>query len=287
MIPSTLFLKIPEIVMESRFIIYKNSRVCFRTFGSGDRVVVCFHGYGEDGAVFSFLEKYIGGDIKLHALDLPFHGKTEWKVGLNCSNMDLLNLLKEIPIGENSKIILMGFSLGGRIALSLYERIPERIEKMILLAPDGLTVNFWYWFATQTVLGNKLFSFTMKRSKWFFTLLKIFNKTGLVNASIYKFVNHYIGNKEARNQLYNRWTAFRKIKPSLKKIKIKIRLYKTPVRLMYGKFDRIILPENGRKFQKGIEEYCSIQIISSGHQVLQESHIKEILCALQTTAGND
>ena len=123
--------------------------------------------------------------------------------------------------------------------------MPARIEKIVLLAPDGLKVNFWYWLATQTWIGNKLFAFTMKHPGWFFGFLKVLNKLKLVNASIFKFVNYYIGDKEVRRLLYERWTTLRKIKPNLKQIKSLLRSNKTPVRLVYGKHDRIILAGQG------------------------------------------
>ena len=92
----------------------------------------------------------------------------------------------------------------------------------------------------------------MKYPGWFFGFLKVINKLGLVNASIFKFVNYYIGNKEARHELYERWTTLRKLKPNLKRIKTCIRQNKTPVRLIYGKHDRIILPGKGRKISKKV-----------------------------------
>lgn len=266
---------------------YKNSRIHCRCFGSGKKTALCFHGYGQNADSFIFLEKYAGNDYRFFAIDLPFHGNSEWNDGLNFTTTDLLNILHQIPGLMDQKIILIGFSLGGRVALSLYEAIPDQVEKLILMAPDGLKINFWYWLTTQTILGNKLFAFTMKHPGWFFAFLKLINKLGLVNSSIFKFVNYYIGNKEVRSQLYDRWTAFRKLKPSLAKIKSEILRYKTPVQLIYGKYDRIILPSRGKIFQKGIEDYCSLKIIHSGHQVLHENHIKEILSALPTTPGND
>jgi pimeloyl-ACP methyl ester carboxylesterase len=273
--------------MEDLLLLYKNSRVHYQRFGTGNKTALCFHGYGQDIASFSFLEKYAGNDYRFYAIDLPFHGSSESNNGLNFAITDLLNILQEIPGLMDQQITLIGFSLGGRVALSLYEIIPDRIEKLILMAPDGLKVNFWYWLTTQTSLGNKLFAFTMKHPGWFFAFLKLINKLGLVNSSIFKFVNYYIGNKEVRKQLYDRWTAFRKLKPSIAKIKSEIRRHRTSVQLFYGKYDRIILPSRGKKFQKGIENYCSLKIIHSGHQVLHENHIKEILPALLTTPGND
>ena len=169
-----------------------------------------------------------------YAIDLPFHGETEWNEGLLFTVIDLQQIVFEIvdqnnstSFGKKTDTHLLGFSLGGRIALSLYQAQPETIEKIILFAPDGLKVNFWYWLATQTWIGSKLFSFSMKNPGWFFGFLKVANKLGLVNASVFKFVNYYIGNKEARLQLYQRWTSLRKLKPDLQRIKDVIRQYKT------------------------------------------------------------
>ncbi len=149
-----------------------------------------------------------------------------------------------------------------------------------MLAPDGLKMNFWYWLSTQTWLGNKFFAFTLKHPGWFFGFLKILNKLKLVNASIFKFVNYYIGDKEVRRLLYARWTTLRKLKPRLKKIKSLINNNNTSVRLVYGMHDRIILSSVGEKFRKGIEDHCTLTVVHSGHQVLHEKHVQEILPAL-------
>jgi pimeloyl-ACP methyl ester carboxylesterase len=281
--------------MEHRLLTYKNSQISYYCFGSGPRQVVCFHGYGEEARLYTFLEKYAGNQYTFYSFDLPFHGQTKWNEGLDFSHNNLQQIIENILLEDNQKpgtgrhpeqsegrkLSILGFSLGGRIALSFYQSQPESVEKIILLAPDGLIVNFWYWFSTQTWIGNKIFSFSMKYPGWFFTFLKLVNKLGLVNASVFKFVNYYIGNKEARQLLYQRWTGLRKLKPNLQRIKNFIRQHKTPTRLVYGKYDRIILPVRGEKFQKGIEEFCTVTVIASGHQVLHENHVEGILAALQ------
>lgn len=273
--------------MEHRLLPYKNSQISYYGFGTGPETVICFHGYGEDGTLYSFLEKHAGNQFVFYAIDLPFHGKTEWNEELLFTQNDLSQIIKEILSQNNykqaiitDKLILTGFSLGGRIALSYYQAHPEMIKKIILLAPDGLKVNFWYWLSTQTRIGNRLFHYSMKKPGWFFALLKALNKVGFANASIFKFVNYYIGNKEVRQLLYQRWTTLRKLKPNLQRIKMLIRENKTKTRLVYGKYDRIILPVRGEKFKTGIEDFCTITIINSGHQVVHENHVKQILPAL-------
>jgi pimeloyl-ACP methyl ester carboxylesterase len=273
--------------MKERQVVYKKSRISFYCFGSGPEVAICFHGYGQEAASFAFLEKYADNQYTFYSIDLPYHGKTEWNDGFAFTHTDLSQIIEEILRQNNHKLqtinyklTLIGFSLGGRAALSFLQANPEKVEKLILLAPDGLKVNFWYWLSTQTSLGNKFFAFTLKYPGWFFGFLKLLNKLRLVNASIFKFVNYYIGDVTVRRLLYQRWTTLRKLKPDLALIKSYIRKENIPVRLIYGKHDRIILSSVGEKFKKGIEEQCTLTIIHSGHQVLHEKHVGEILPAL-------
>lgn len=271
--------------MQSLYLTYKSSQLHFLKAGSGNTVILCFHGYGETADYFAFLAKLIPPEqYSLIAVDLPFHGKTVWREGFAFLPADLQKITQLIlelsSITPGQKIIATGFSLGGRMALHLFQSMPAQIHKLVLMAPDGLKVNSWYWLATQTKAGNKFFAFTMKKPGWFFGLLKLMNKLKLVNSSIFKFVNFYIGDPEVRRLLYSRWTTLRKIKPSLPVIKHYIRENKTSVRLVYGKHDRIILSSVGEKFKKGIEEHCTLTVINSGHQILHEKHGEEIIQAL-------
>lgn len=276
--------------MEHQFFQYKNSQISYYRFGKGPKIAICLHGYGEDGNVFSFLSKHLEDQYTFYAIDLPFHGKTAWNEGLIFKAADLQQLISGILKHEendklqtiNYKLTIIGFSLGGRIALRLYQSIPENIEKMVLMAPDGLKINFWYWIATQNRIGSGLFKFTMRNPGWFFILLKILNKLKLVNSSIFKFVSYYIGDAQVRKELNERWMTLRKIKPDIKKIKQSIASFQMPTKLLYGQYDKIILPARGEKFRKGIEAYCDLTIIPSGHQLLHEKHASEIIKTLES-----
>lgn len=266
--------------MAQNKLIYKHSVISWYRFGAGAQPVLCFHGYGEQGEIFSFLEKYVGGKYSFYAIELPFHGKTEWNEGLLFTDEDLQIIVKAIIPNSAVKIFLLGFSLGGRVALSLYQKEPEKFSKLILLAPDGLKVNFWYWLSTQTWIGSKIFHFTMQHPGWFFGFLKLLNKLHLVNPGVFKFVKYYIDDKSLRELLFNRWITLRRLKPDLKKIKKQVITQKTLVRLVYGSHDRIILPTVGDKFRTGIEDYCTLTILDSGHQVLHEKFAPIILALI-------
>lgn len=275
--PSKLFLS-EKTRVEKGVIRYRGSLLSWQRYGSGVKPVLCFHGYGETAESFSFLENTAGDQFSFFAIDLPFHGSTEWKSGSQFTINDLSNIVALIPgILHGDKISLLGFSMGGRIALSFFQNDPSLVKKIVLLAPDGLKINFWYWLATQTRMGNRFFHFTMKYPGWFFSFLKFLNKLGLVNSSIFKFVNFYIGEEQVRSDLYNRWTVLRKLRPDLKKIKSCIKQYGVKLSLVYGKHDRIIVPKRGEKFRKSIGKLCTIDVIESGHQVLQPKNAEIIL----------
>ena len=252
--------------------------VAWRRFGQGPEAVVCFHGYGESSRSFAFLDKHAGNQYSFYTIDLPYHGDTVWNESA-FSESDLLEIIDRIC--PSTRFTVLGFSLGGRVGLSLFETRPANINRVVLLAPDGLKVNFWYWLATQTMAGKSLFRFTMKNPGWFFGLLRLFNFFGIVNASVFKFVRYYIGDPPLRELLYHRWISLRKLRPDLNQVKRLATEFKTPFTLVYGKHDRIILPVVGRRFRKGIEAYCEVTEIASGHQVLHEKHVRDILHALQ------
>jgi pimeloyl-ACP methyl ester carboxylesterase len=268
-------------MMESFFLTYKSSVVHYRrNDGKEKPVLFCFHGYGESASTFDFLEKYIGKDFCIIAIDLPFHGQTTWNEGLNFSVEDLLAIIQQILKDAaiiSSEFLFIGYSMGARVSLALTTKISLSVKKIILIAPDGLKMNFWYWLSTQTFLGNRIFKFVMQKPEFFLNILRRMNHLHIINQSIFKFIDHYINNKQVRDDLYNRWTTMRKFKPSLKKVKHKILQEKINVRLLYGEYDRIIRFERAKPFLAGIENLSELVVIPGGHQLLHEKNCKIII----------
>lgn len=245
----------------------------------------CLHGYGEEGSRFRFLVNHneLSGFCFI-APDLPWHGHTLWNEGetftISQLNEIFESICKKEKIDFASKQYLVGFSLGARLSLAYFQSGIQPFNKIILLAPDGLKVNFWYWLSTQTMFGKWLFKTTMENPGWLFFFLKLANALRLVNSSIFKFVNYYIDDKNARRLLYQRWISLRKFKPNLSVCRALINEKKVPVRILFGKFDRIIRSSAGKRFAKGMEELIEVREVSSGHQILHEKHAAEITRAL-------
>ena len=267
--------------MERKFITYQHSTFSYLTGGDGKKILLCLHGFGEDAETFSFLEQYLKDEFTLFAIDLPWHGQTKWQKTHTFPVKGMIELLALIiPDFSNRSIHLLGYSMGGRVCLSLLDQIPAKISKAILLAPDGLKVNSLFKLATQTWLGNGLFKYTMRYPQWFGWMVDILKRFNRINPSVAKFVHYYIDDEKMRNDLYRIWTTMRKFRPKLPHIQKNIAHHRIPVHLVFGSYDRVILSKYGYTFQKGIEDCVTVAVLPTGHQLLREKQAAFIISLL-------
>jgi len=262
--------------MDSHFIILGSSKFHYKRFGKGANWVFSFHGYGEEGERFDILEPFLAEQFTLIAIDIPFHGKTEWNGDLLFKADELIQLMNQIIGDEHKDFALLGYSMGGRIAMKLFELMPHRISKMVLVAPDGLHQNKWQWFVTKTKLGNRLFKYTMYNPNWIFNFIGFAKRFNLMNKSIIKFIHYYLDDPVERANLYKIWTTTRQYRPNLRLVKKLVTSHKVPMNILFGKHDRIIITKRGNQFKKGLESLVTVQELDAGHQLLQKKYANDI-----------
>ncbi|WP_158559134.1 alpha/beta fold hydrolase [Deminuibacter soli] len=250
---------------------YRNSVIAYQHYGVGNALLVCLHGYGENSNTFGLLAQRLGNTYTVIALDMPFHGSTEWKEPDPFSAAMLWEIITLLNTGRKP-ISIMGFSMGGRLALTLLQQYPQHIQQLVLLAPDGLHTNPWYWLSTQTRTGNRLFRYTVSHPAWLFALIKLGRFTRLLHPSVCKIAMYYMSAPASRQLLYRRWTCLRLFRPKLAVVKENIRQYQIPVHLVFGRFDNIILSKNGQQFSEGMEQWVSVTLLDAGHQLLKEKN---------------
>ncbi len=264
---------------ESYHIPFHSSSIHYTRMGNGDEWLFCFHGYGESSKAFDLLENVLFKRFTIIAIDLPFHGKTKWEEGLLFEPADLVTIINLIK-PKNASMCILGYSMGGRIALQLLEMIPEQISKLVLVAPDGLHKNRWRLLATRTKIGKRLFAFCMRKPFLMIASIELADKIGLYNKSFLKFVHHYLDDAEQRAILFRRWTTLRNFKTDLTATKKIIINRKIPVHLVFGKYDRVILSRHGLRFSKGSNGLISVTVVEAGHQLLREKHLPVIVRGL-------
>ncbi|WP_421084411.1 alpha/beta fold hydrolase [Rothia nasimurium] len=101
--------------------------------GSGPLKTVFLHGLLGRGKNFTRIAKALGENVQTLLVDLPNHGASYWTDTFDYRIMaDLAaEAIEEYAAGE--KIILMGHSMGGKIAMLLALRHPHLVEKLVVI----------------------------------------------------------------------------------------------------------------------------------------------------------
>ncbi|MEX6690343.1 alpha/beta hydrolase [Danxiaibacter flavus] len=261
--------------MQHFFLPYKSSLISYYTWGTGDRKLICFHGYGENALSFGLLAPHLP-DCQVVAIDMPFHGETKWEESGDLLPETLMHIVQQICGNKQERISLMGYSMGGRVCMQLVQLSPDLVDRLVLLAPDGFHRNPWYNVATQTIIGNRLFRFSMEHPAPLFTLMKMMSTAGLLQPAVNKIAHYYLDKEEERMLLYRRWTLMRRFKVASALLRKQVATNKIKVRMLFGKYDKIIISNNALPLVQGLEDLVHINIIEAGHQLLKEKHIQEV-----------
>jgi pimeloyl-[acyl-carrier protein] methyl ester esterase len=124
--------------------------------GRGGLPLVCLHGWGLNLRVFDALRAEWGDTQTLMALDLPGHGASGWDAARAGFDAQVDAVLEALP----PRCALMGWSLGGQLALGVAARAPARIARLVLVAttprfvaqtdwPHGMVDSVMQRFAAQ------------------------------------------------------------------------------------------------------------------------------------------
>lgn len=110
------------------------------TYGSGEPLVL-IHGWAMHSGIWRGFAKQLGAYYQVISVDLPGHGKSE-KLPQFTLEAISLHLQKILP---DSVSTLIGWSLGGVVALDLASRFPERIKKVAIIGSNPCFVKTSNW----------------------------------------------------------------------------------------------------------------------------------------------
>lgn len=236
--------------------------------GSGPRLLIAFHGYGNEAAIFSDFGKLVGGEYTLYSIDLPHHGNSDWVAGDVIEPRELAvlttGLMAEMKVDKCS---LLGYSLGGRVCLSIIEQLAEHVDRVLLIAPDGLVFNPLYYFVTKNFAGKRLFRHFLNSPERYMRYIEWLKDKRYVNASQYNFAMHYLDTPERRDFLLKVWPDMSRIIPNSRKLRAAIARHHIPIHIFMGAYDRVIPVKHAERFKSGLES-VQLHITEKGHKVM-------------------
>jgi pimeloyl-ACP methyl ester carboxylesterase len=131
----------------------------FTRWGEGAEVLLAFHGFGQHRGYFGPLAEALGETHTLYAFDLFFHGESTWRTRNGTLTKARWTELVAAFLRQQgvTRFGLLGFSMGGKFVLATLEAMPERVTRVVLLAPDGIKTSFWYSLATYPGWTDRFF----------------------------------------------------------------------------------------------------------------------------------
>ena len=94
------------------------------------RNVLLLHGWGMHSGIFDTVMDHLSAEFRVTRADLPGHGRSAWDHRVR----DIEGLVEAVLPAMPRVSALIGWSLGGMVAMSLATRYPERVSRLVLVA---------------------------------------------------------------------------------------------------------------------------------------------------------
>lgn len=229
--------------------------------GKGEKILLAFHGIGQNARdCFSVFETYLGANYTIYAFDLPYHGKSAWKLAGDVRIIEIKEWMDFLThfLNHNkiSKFDVAGFSIGGRFALATAAIFPDKIINLFLIAPDGLNIHPLYRLATHNTITRAVFRLTMSYPGLILNPAKLFANMGILPSTLLKFLDQLLAHREKRNLIYYAWNSFSKLQFKPKELLQVLEAHNIKVKLFLGKNDYLIPPHQLQK---------TIDLMTEGH----------------------
>jgi pimeloyl-ACP methyl ester carboxylesterase len=252
-----------------------NERLHYMEIGAGKKLLLAFHGYSNNATLFAGFERYLGNDYTIISFDLPYHGASSWNgrlLTIKDFKLILQSLLQQYKVNKAS---LMGYSLGGRVCLTIAEHIPEAVDKIILLSSDGMAFNPFYFFTTKTYLGKYLMRRLVANPRLYISVLDQLKRYKVVTGSLHTFVGSHLQAKKSREFLQNVWNVTSEIRPNTARLKNILNTREIPIFIYAGVYDSIIPVRLAKRFAKGIQT-AQLTLLQTGHRTINAETMQAI-----------
>jgi pimeloyl-ACP methyl ester carboxylesterase len=249
-------------------ITFNNGKLFYSKTGAGDKVILLFHGFGQDHRAFERWHETLHSAYTMFTFDLFFHGDSTWENQLPIQKENwkgiFLKFIEEERIGDFE---IAGFSIGAKFVLTTLELFPDRVKKVILIAPDGIHSNLWYNLATGSSMMRMFFRSMILKPKRLSAIIRIVKFFHAEDRATIRFVEYQTNSEEKRNRVYRSWVYFRRLIFNLNKLSSLINSKRIPLIFILGKSDGIIPQRKIESFANTINDH-QVHLLDAGHNEL-------------------
>lgn len=116
----------------------RNMKIGYIDQGSGDQTLLLIHGLGSNAKGWTRNIPELSKHYRVIAVDLPGYGyssKNYYPYSLSWYGEVLMQFMDQLGI---DKVVFVGHSMGGQIAILAALHYPERVSKLVLISPAGI-----------------------------------------------------------------------------------------------------------------------------------------------------
>ena len=241
-------------------------------------VVIAFHGFARPLEDLRAAHEAWPHPHTMVSIHLPHHGDSGPLPGSGPDDRPMepeafnriidAIISREIPNAGNRT--LLGYSIGGRIALSLMVDRPSAWHKVVLLAPDGLKQSPFYAITVHTQLGRWAWFWMDRQERLVWNASNALLKWGLISKHLHGFIYFHSSSHAMRIMVWKGWRSHRRCWPSHRAIKFALK--QAPhVAFVFGAYDKIIPVRNANRLRRMTRALSNVtfQTVRSGHNMLK------------------
>jgi pimeloyl-ACP methyl ester carboxylesterase len=245
---------------------YKNSTLSCQQSGHGEKVLLLFHGFGQHHRAFTALTETLASHYTLYAFDLFFHGNSQWNEGEQPLEKETWKEIMSQFLSEHriEKFSVLGFSLGGKFALTTLELFPTQTENIFLLAPDGIKTSLWYSLATYPLLLRRFFKSMILKPGRLHAITALLHRLHLADSGLLRFAESQMDTQEKRERVYYSWVVFRHLHFDMRKTAGLLNHHSIRLLLITGRHDKIITTQNMQRLLQHVVDY-KLEVLDTGH----------------------
>ncbi|MEN0003371.1 MAG: alpha/beta hydrolase [Bacteroidota bacterium] len=253
------------------FALSEKKQFYLRQYGVGERLLIALHGFGEQGSAFAQMPELMAQRYTLVAIDLPFHGQTKW-IADAYQPADIISCIQHILSSLSfKKFDCIAHSLGGRIALACSAELDGTMERLYLLAPDGVDNAYGLWTERLPFFLRKAIAKRLDRPAWILQLSARLYQWKWIDRFSYRYLQHHLATADNRKRMISTWLSMEYFKLTKQAIIHLLQEASFSTLIFLGKRDTI----NTGKFSQGIAKQVDavdVILLNAGHALIQPTY---------------
>ena len=199
---------------------FAQAKISGKEKGTGERVLICIHGYLQDKHLFDRVWDTVPENWIIVCIDMPLFGRSEWKKPHKPMHKKFLRNMwatfRERYPGKD--LNLLGFSMGGKMAMNLVGMVKDPPTRVILISPDGISRNVLQNFAMFNPIGKQVLRGFLRFPAPIIYVSKFAYRFKLIDRFTHDFMYGNFGSPKLRKALRTYMLVHSGLKVPLKKL---------------------------------------------------------------------